>query len=50
MDESSIKYVAFIVSNDQYEFLRVLFDLCNLLSVFQRYINAIINLFKDFAR
>jgi len=47
MAESSIKYVAFIVSNSQYEFLRVLFDLCTLLSVFQRYINAI---FKDFAR
>jgi len=47
MDESSIKYMAFIVSNDQYKFLHVLFDLCNLLFVFQRYINAI---FKDFAR
>lgn len=47
MDKSSVKYTAFVVSDGQFEFLRVRFGLCNSPSVFQRYINAI---FKDLMR
>lgn len=44
MDESSVKYTFFIVSDRQYEFLRVSFGLCNSRFVFQRFINAV---FRD---
>lgn len=41
MDDVSIKYASFVVSDDQYEFLRVSFGLCNSPSVFQRFVNEI---------
>lgn len=48
VNESSIKYTAFITPDGQYEFLRMPFGLCNSPSVFQRYINAIFrNLMRD---
>lgn len=48
MEESSIKYTAFIVPDGHYEFLKVPFGLCNSPSVFQRYVNAIFrNLIRD---
>lgn len=48
---TSVKYTSFIVPDGQYEFLRVLFGLCNSPSVkdvfFQRFINAI---FRDLVK
>jgi len=44
MGESSRQYTAFIISTGQYEFRYVPFGLCNLPTIFQRYINMI---FKD---
>lgn len=45
--DASIKYTSFVVPDGQYEFLRVLFGLCNSLSVFQRFVN---NVFKNLMR
>lgn len=47
VEAKSVKYTAFIVPDGQFEFLRVPFGLCNLPSVFQRYVNAI---FRDAIR
>lgn len=47
MDEASVKYTSFIVSDGQYEFLRVPFGLCNSSSIFQKFVNAI---FKELVK
>lgn len=44
IEESSIKYTAFVVPTGHYEFLKVPFGLCNSPAVFQKFINAV---FKD---
>lgn len=40
VDENSRKYIAFIIPDGHYEFLKVSFGLCNSLLIFQRFINA----------
>ncbi|XP_015596320.1 uncharacterized protein LOC107268244 [Cephus cinctus] len=41
IEESSIKYTAFVTPDGQFEFLRVLFGLCNSPAVFQRFVRAV---------
>lgn len=47
VDESSIKYTAFVVPDRQYEFTKMSFGLCNAPAVFQKFINAV---FKELIR
>lgn len=45
VEEDSRKFTAFIIPDGQYEFLKMLFGLCNSPAVFQRFFNAT---FRDF--